>query len=107
MPVAYRRSYFNRQLAYCDTNHVEGMMFEKNVTKVVQDCILDSGIQAKMVAEKINKPYSTLMREINPFDASAKLGAETLLEIMKVTHDIRPLQFMATQMGYSLDNGNA
>ena len=25
------------------------------------------------------------MREINPFDASAKLGAETLLEIMKVT----------------------
>ncbi len=82
-------------------------MFERNVTKVVQDCILDSGIQAKLVAEKINKPYSTLMREINPFDASAKLGAETLLEIMKVTSDIRPLQFMATEMGYNLDSGNA
>ncbi len=53
-------------------------MFDRNVTKVVQDCILDSGIQAKVVADKINKPYSTLMREINPFDASAKLGAETL-----------------------------
>jgi predicted transcriptional regulator len=78
-------------------------MFEKNVTKVVQDCILDSGIQAKIVAQKINKPYSTLMREINPFDVSAKLGAETLLEIMKVTRDIRPLQFMASEMGYSLD----
>jgi len=77
-------------------------MFEKNVTKVVQDCILDSGIQAKVVAEKINKPYSTLMREINPFDTSAKLGAETLLEIMKVTADIRPLQFMAKEMGYTL-----
>ncbi|MDD3311567.1 phage regulatory CII family protein [Pseudodesulfovibrio sp.] len=77
-------------------------MFEKNVTKVVQDCILDSGIQAKVVAEKIKKPYSTLMREINPFDTSAKLGAETLLEIMKVTADIRPLQFMAQEMGYSL-----
>ena len=77
-------------------------MFDKNVTKVVQDCILDSGIQAKVVAEKINKPYSTLMREINPFDTSAKLGAETLLEIMKVTADIRPLQFMAQEMGYSL-----
>lgn len=82
-------------------------MFDRNVTKVVQDCILDSGIQAKIVAEKINKPYSTLMREINPFDASAKLGAETLLEIMKVTADIRPLQFMATEMGYSLDGGHA
>lgn len=82
-------------------------MFEKNVTKVVQDCILDSGIQAKVVAEKINKPYSTLMREINPFDVSAKLGAETLLEIMKVTRDIRPLQFMATEMGYSLDGMRA
>ena len=45
-------------------------MFEKNVTKVVQDCILDSGIQAKVVAERIKKPYSTLMREINPFDTS-------------------------------------
>jgi predicted transcriptional regulator len=82
-------------------------MFDKNVTKVVQDCILDSGIQAKVVAEKINKPYSTLMREINPFDASAKLGAETLLEIMKVTHDIRPLQYMASEMGYSLDGMHA
>ena len=81
-------------------------MFEKSVTKVVQDCILDSGIQAKTVAERINKPYSTLMREINPFDASAKLGAETLLDIMKVTHDIRPLKYMATEMGCSLD-GNA
>lgn len=82
-------------------------MFERNVTKVVQDCILDSGIQAKVVAEKIKKPYSTLMREINPFDASAKLGAETLLEIMKVTSDIRPLQFMASEMGYNLDGGTA
>lgn len=82
-------------------------MFERNVTKVVQDCILDSGIQAKVVASKINKPYSTLMREINPFDASAKLGAETLLEIMKVTADIRPLQFMASEMGYNLDGANA
>ncbi|QGY38781.1 amino acid-binding protein [Pseudodesulfovibrio cashew] len=82
-------------------------MFERNVTKVVQDCILDSGIQAKVVAEKINKPYSTLMREINPFDASAKLGAETLLEIMKVTSDIRPLQFMASEMGCSLESGTA
>lgn len=82
-------------------------MFERNVTKVVQDCILDSGIQAKVVADKINKPYSTLMREINPFDASAKLGAETLHEIMKVTEDIRPLKFMASEMGYSIDSGNA
>ncbi|WP_243543997.1 phage regulatory CII family protein [Pseudodesulfovibrio tunisiensis] len=77
-------------------------MFEKSVTKVVQDCILDSGIQAKHVAEQINKPYSTLMREINPFDTSAKLGAETLLDIMKVTNDIRPLLFMAEEMGYTL-----
>lgn len=77
-------------------------MFNKNVTKVVQDCILDSGIQAKDVAEKIGKPYSTLMREINPFDTSAKLGAETLLDIMRVTKDMRPLQYMASEMGLSL-----
>lgn len=79
-------------------------MFNKSVTKVVQDCILDSGIQAKEIAEKIGKPYSTLMREINPFDASAKLGAETLLDIMRVTKDLRPLQFMADEMGFSLNS---
>lgn len=77
-------------------------MFNKSVTKVVQDCILDSGIQAKDIAERIGKPYSTLMREINPFDTSAKLGAETLLDIMRVTKDLRPLQFMADEMGFSL-----
>jgi len=78
-------------------------MLSKSVTKVVQDCILDSGIQAKDVAERIGKPYSTLMREINPFDSSAKLGAETLLDIVRVTKDTRPLRFMAAEMGFALE----
>lgn len=74
----------------------------KSVTKTTQSIVLEGSIPAKEVAERINKPYSTLLREINPFDTHAKLGAETLLEIMKVTRNISPLQFMARQLGYVL-----
>lgn len=46
--------------------------------------------------------YSTLLREINPFDDGAKLGAETLVDIMKVTENIQPLQHIAEEFGYEL-----
>ncbi|SKA80672.1 hypothetical protein SAMN02745704_01385 [Paucidesulfovibrio gracilis DSM 16080] len=77
-------------------------MYPKDVTKVVQDSVLGGEMQAKEVAERLGKPYSTLLRELNPFDLRAKLGVETLLEIMRVTHDTKPLAFMAKQMGYRL-----
>ncbi|MEF2144486.1 MAG: phage regulatory CII family protein [Desulfovibrionaceae bacterium] len=77
-------------------------MYPKDVTKVVQDTVLDGEVQAKIVAEKLGKPYSTLLRELNPFDMRAKLGVETLMEILKITRDPRPLAFMARQIGYRL-----
>lgn len=48
------------------------------------------------------KPYSTLLREVNPYDTGAKLGAETLLQIMTQTGDLKPLEFMASSLGYEL-----
>ena len=47
-------------------------MFMKSVTKTTQNIILEGSMQAKVVAEKIGKPYSTLLREINPFDMNAR-----------------------------------
>lgn len=68
----------------------------------VHDLVLESGLGAKNIAAAVGKPYSTLLREVNPFDDGAKLGAETLVEIMKVTGNVQPLEHMAEQFGYQL-----
>ncbi|BDQ33638.1 phage regulatory CII family protein [Pseudodesulfovibrio portus] len=77
-------------------------MFEKNLTKKMQDVVLEGRIPAKEVSRVIRKPYSTLLRELNPFDSHAKLGAETMFEIVKATHNITVLEFMASELGYTL-----
>jgi len=77
-------------------------MFEKNLTKKMQDVVLEGHIPAKEVSRAIRKPYSTLLRELNPFDSHAKLGAETMFEIVKATHNITVLEFMARELGYTL-----
>jgi len=77
-------------------------MHQENITKITQEIVLEGAKPAKVVAETIGKPYSTLLREINPYDAGAKIGVETLLQIMKVTQNASPLDFMAREMGYTL-----
>lgn len=77
-------------------------MFDKNLTKKMQDVVLEGRIPAKDVCRQIKKPYSTLLRELNPFDNHAKLGAETMFEIVKATHNVAILEFMARELGYTL-----
>ena len=74
----------------------------ESVTKVTQDIVLEGNKPAKEVAQKIGKPYSTLLREINPFDDNAKLGAGTLLDILKATNEVKPLEYIAQSIGYTL-----
>ena len=40
---------------------------------------------------------------MNPYDTGAKLGAETLMHIMKTTGNVTPLEKMALEMGYRLE----
>lgn len=65
---------------------------------IVQDMVLRGPLRAEDVAAAVGKPYSTLMRELNPYDTGAKLGAETLLDIMKVTGDLSPLKYLADHL---------
>ena len=60
----------------------------------VHDLVLESPIGAKAIAQAVGKPYSTLLREVNPYDTGAKLGAETLMHIMKTTGNVTPLEKM-------------
>lgn len=77
-------------------------MFEKSLTKKMQDVVLEGRIPAKEVCTQIRKPYSTLLRELNPFDNHAKLGAETMFDIVKTTRNVAVLEFMAEELGYTL-----
>lgn len=70
--------------------------------KVVQKHFLNIPMQPHELAERINKPYSTIMREINPYDDKAKLGIQTFYDIMIVTGCINTLRFMADKLGYEL-----
>lgn len=74
-------------------------MSRLTLSNVCQDLVLQSTISAHDIAKAVGKPYSTLMREINPYDNGAKLGAETLLEIMRHTGNHQPLEYMAEQLG--------
>lgn len=46
----------------------------EQLIKEIQKMVRDGEVPAKSVAEAVGKPYSTLMREINPYDKGAKLG---------------------------------
>jgi hypothetical protein len=72
------------------------------LTRVIQEAVLEGRKPAKSIAKDIGKPYSTMLREVNPFDSSAKVGVETLLDILLSTGDTRPLEYMARQMGCKL-----
>lgn len=74
----------------------------QSVTKIVQTMVLDGQIPVKKLAERVNKPYATLLRELNPYDSGAKLGVETLVDIMRVTQNTDPLRHMADELGYTL-----
>ena len=74
-------------------------MSRLTLNNVCQDVVLQSTMSAHDIAKMLKKPYSTLMREINPYDPGAKLGAETLLEIMRHTGNTTPLEYMAEQLG--------
>ena len=42
-----------------------------NLISAVHDLVLESGLGAKNIAAAVGKPYSTLLREVNPFDDGA------------------------------------
>ncbi len=77
-------------------------MQDYELTRIVQHAILDGHKPAKLVSQEIGKPYSTMLREANPYDTSAKVGIETLLDIMRVTGSSAPLHYMAKALGYEL-----
>ncbi len=74
------------------------------VDKAIQDLVLNGPVPLEELARKLGKSPKTLIREVNPEDKKAKLGAETLVEIMRITGGIEPLRLMAEELDYSIES---
>lgn len=59
----------------------------------IQTIVCEYGAEA--MAQELGKPYKTLMRELNPNDAGAKLGLIDFLQIIRISKDYFPLQMIA------------
>lgn len=78
-------------------------MVHGDLLYVVNQMAEDSGKSLVTIAEEIGKPYSTLKRELNEFDDGAKLGAATLLPLMRACgNSVKPLEYLASRMGHRL-----
>ncbi|UZP65876.1 amino acid-binding protein [Desulfovibrio mangrovi] len=73
-----------------------------DLSRIVHHVVLNSQMPAKALAKEVGKSYSTLLREVNPYDTGAKLGVDTLMEIMRQTGNVDPLIYMAKQFGFDL-----
>ncbi|WP_302554057.1 phage regulatory CII family protein [uncultured Bilophila sp.] len=72
------------------------------IIKSVHKLVTEGKMSAKSIATAVHKPYSTLLRETNPYDPGANLGVETFMDIIKATGDTRPLELMVHELGYRL-----
>lgn len=72
------------------------------VLDAVRRTVMEGERTPHNIAILIKKAYPTLMREINPYDAGAKLGLETYMSILKTTGDMTSLKVMAQELGFRL-----
>ena len=75
------------------------MVRSKSFEMRLQDIVLTCDMPMKVISERINKKYSTLMRELSPWDDYAKLGLFTTIAIMRVTGDRRILELIIEASG--------
>lgn len=75
----------------------------KDVYEIIEDMVDRSGKNRREIAEDTGKEYSTLRRELNPFDQNAKLGVEMLIPLMRSTGRADVLHYLAERMGYRLE----
>lgn len=65
--------------------------------ETIHDMVIEHN--PKAIAEKLDKPYSTFMREINPNDQGAKFGVTELMLVTRITSDFTALDKIERQLG--------
>ena len=77
-------------------------MIDNEFSLLIQDVVMNDLSGSNKMARSAGKKCSTLIREANPYDSGAKMSADTLLKVMEISRDIRPLAYMAQKMGLEL-----
>lgn len=72
------------------------------IDEAIQNIVLNGPVPSTELAEICGKSHKTLLREVNPEDKKAKLGAETLMKIMEATGSVEPLKIMAQELNLEL-----
>jgi hypothetical protein len=72
----------------------------RDIQYLILDMVQNCPKPMKNIAEAVGKPYSTLMRELDPEDRRAKLGVEMLLPLMRACNSTIPLRHLAEELGY-------
>ncbi len=76
------------------------------IEKAIQALVVNGPVSVEDLAKKLGKSPKTLLREVNPEDKKAKLGAETLVEIMRITGGIEPLKLMAEELDFTIESSD-
>ena len=73
---------------------------------LIQDVVIGDPANLQKTAQMTGKKCAALIREADPKNRRAKLGIETLMVVMEISRDVRPLVYMARQMGLELVRGS-
>jgi hypothetical protein len=68
--------------------------------KAIHDAVLDAG--AKDLARKMGVSHVALLQRANPQNDAHRLNVEQLFQILLHSGDLRPLQALAEEFGFSL-----
>lgn len=71
-------------------------------SRMIHCMVLEHPVSARELAKAEGKPYSTLLREANPYDAGAKLGVETYFQLLEQTRDLSSLEHLLHRLGLCL-----
>lgn len=69
------------------------------LTQVLKRTLEESGLPAKLVAQQLGMPYSTLMNQLNDSIPNAVFRANDLVRFMRVVGSNKPIDWLAGQMG--------
>lgn len=76
----------------------------QELQRVILEMVQNASQPIKNIAEQVGKPYSTLMRELDPDDKGAKLGVDMLLPLMQACNSVAPLRYLAGMMSHRVSS---
>lgn len=75
---------------------------QSSITRICHSLATEEMGKARQVAQAMGRPYGTLMRELSPSDAGAKMGIDSLVPFCRVVHSVEPVRVIADQLGHDL-----